>query len=178
VRLGPPTWLLAALGGLGAAGLAWRIGPAPELVAYLFGLLWGLLLGAVDWLSQRLPDVLVYPGIGVTVVLFAGVALIEREFTAFGRALAAGVVLFALYLLLALLPGAVGGGDRGLAAFAGLFLGWIGWPVVVLGAALPWLLQGVASAAVLVRRRAGAKTMLAFGPAMLVGAYVVVVLTA
>lgn len=177
-RLGPSTWLLAALGGLGAAGLAWRIGPHPQLVPYLFGMLAGLLLGTVDRLSQRLPDVLVYPGIGVTVVLFGGVALAGDEFAAFGRAVAAGAVLFAVYLLMSLLPGAaIGGGDLGLAAFAGLFLGWIGWPVVVLGAALPWLLQAVAALVLLVRRQAGGATMLAFGPAMLAGAYVVLLVT-
>jgi leader peptidase (prepilin peptidase) / N-methyltransferase len=178
VRLGPPTWLLAALGGLGAAGLAWRIGPHAELVPYLFGVLAGLLLGTVDWLSQRLPDRVVYPGIAIAVVLFGGVALVDDEFAAFGRALAAGAVLFAVYLLMALLPGAaIGGGDLGLAAFAGLFLGWVGWPVVVLGAALPWLLQAVASVVALVRRRAGRATMLAFGPALLAGAYVVLLVT-
>jgi leader peptidase (prepilin peptidase) / N-methyltransferase len=175
-RLGPPTWLLAFLGGAGAAGLAWRIGPAAALVPYLFGLLLGLLLGTVDRLAQRLPDVLVYPGIVVTIVLFGAVAAVDHDFADLGRAVAAGAVLFVGYLLLALLPGAgVGGGDLGLAALLGLYLGWMGWPVVVLGAALPWVLQAGASLVVLARRRGGARTMLAFGPAMLAGAYLVLV---
>jgi leader peptidase (prepilin peptidase)/N-methyltransferase len=176
-RLGPPTWLLALLGGAGAAGLAWRIGPALPLLPYLFGLLLGLLLGTVDRLAQRLPDVLVYPGIAVTGALFGVVALVNREFADLGRAVAAGCALLGVYLLLALLPGAaIGGGDLGLAALLGLYLGWMGWPVVVLGAALPWLLQAGASLVFLARRRAGAKTMLAFGPAMLAGAYLVLVI--
>jgi leader peptidase (prepilin peptidase) / N-methyltransferase len=175
-RLGPSTWLLALLGGAGAAGLAWRIGPSLALLPYLFGLLLGLLLGTVDRLAQRLPDVLVYPGIVVTVALFGAVALAHREFGDLGRVLAAGCVLFGVYLLLALLPGAaIGGGDLGLAGLLGLYLGWMGWPVVVLGAALPWLLQAGVSLVVLARRRAGVRTMLAFGPAMLAGAYLVLV---
>jgi leader peptidase (prepilin peptidase) / N-methyltransferase len=175
-RLGPPTWLLALLGGLGAAGLGWRIGPHPVLVPYLFGLLLGLLLGIVDGLSQRLPDVLVYPGIAVSVALFAAVALLDRNGGAFLRALAAAGALFGVYLLMAVLPGAaIGGGDLGLAALLGLYLGWLGWPVVVLGAALPWLLQAAVALLVLARGRAGAKTMIAFGPSMLVGAYLVLV---
>jgi leader peptidase (prepilin peptidase)/N-methyltransferase len=176
-RLGPPTWLLALLGGAGAAGLAWSIGPVAELVPYLFGVLLGLLLGTVDHLSQRLPDVLVHPGIAVTITLFGVVALVNREFAAFGRAVAAACVLFAVYLLLALLPGAaIGGGDLGLAGLLGLYLGWSGWPVVVMGASLPWLLQAGVALIMLARRGAGAKTMLPFGPAMLAGAYLVLAL--
>jgi leader peptidase (prepilin peptidase)/N-methyltransferase len=176
VPLGPPTWLLAALGGAGAAGLGWRLGLTAALVPYLFGLLLGLLLGTVDRLAQRLPHRLVYPGIVVTLVLFAAAAVAGDQFTAFGRAVAAGVVMFGVYLLLALLPGAaIGGGDLGLAALLGLYLGWMGWPAVVFGAALPWLLQGGASVVMLLRRRADATTMLAFGPAMLAGAYLVLV---
>jgi leader peptidase (prepilin peptidase) / N-methyltransferase len=175
-RLGPPTWLLAVVGGAGAAGLAWRIGPSPELLPYLFGLLLGLLLGTVDRLAQRLPDVLVYPGIGISVVLFGVVAVVDGGYRDLGRALLAGGVLFVGYLVLALLPGAgVGGGDLGLAALLGLYLGWMGWPVVVLGAALPWVLQAGASVVAIARGRAGARTMLAFGPAMLAGAYLVLV---
>jgi leader peptidase (prepilin peptidase)/N-methyltransferase len=175
-RLGPPAWVLAALGGAGAAGLAWRIGPAAELLPYLFGLLLGLLLGTVDRLAQRLPDILVYPGIAVSAVLFGVVAVVDGAYRDLGRALLAAVVLFVGYLVLALLPRAgVGGGDLGLAALLGLYLGWVGWPVVGLGVALPWALQAGVSVVALARGRAGKRTMLAFGPAMLAGAYLVLV---
>jgi leader peptidase (prepilin peptidase)/N-methyltransferase len=174
--LGPPTWLLVGLSAAGAAGLGWRLGLTAALVPYLFGFVLGLVLGTVDRLAQRLPHRLVYPGIAVTLVLFAATALVQDQFPAFGRAAAAGVVMFGVYLLLALLPGAViGGGDLGLAALLGLYLGWMGWPALVFGAALPWLLQGGAAVVMLLRRRADATTMLAFGPAMLAGAYLVLV---
>jgi leader peptidase (prepilin peptidase)/N-methyltransferase len=175
-RLGPPTWLLAPIAGAGAAGLGWRIGPHLDLLPYLFGLLLGVLLGTVDVASQRLPDVLVYPGIAVTIALFALVATVEHDLGAGARVVAAGAALFVVYLVLALLPGAaIGGGDLGLAALLGLYLGWRGWPVVVLGAAVPWLLQAVIALIAVARGRAGATTMLAFGPSMLVGGYLVLV---
>jgi leader peptidase (prepilin peptidase)/N-methyltransferase len=175
-RLGPPAWLLALIAGAGAAGLGWRIGPHPDLLPYLFGLLLGVLLGTVDVASQRLPDAVVYPGIAITIALFAVVATVQHDLGAVARAVAAGAALFVGYLLLALLPGAaIGGGDLGLAALLGLYLGWRGWPVVVLGAALPWLLQALVALIAVARGRAGATTMLAFGPSMLVGAYLVLV---
>lgn len=175
-RLGPPRVLLAPAGGLVAAGLAWRVGPHPELVAYLFGALLCLLLGTVDALSQRLPDRLVYPGIAVSAALFALAALADGDFRSLGRAVAAAVVLFGAYVLLAVVPGAnIGLGDLGLAALLGLYLGWLSWPVVIAGAALPWVLQAGASLVVVARGRADRTTMLAFGPAMLAGAYLVLV---
>jgi leader peptidase (prepilin peptidase)/N-methyltransferase len=175
-RLGPPAWLLALIAGAGAAGLGWRIGPHPDLLPYLFGLLIGMLLGTVDVASQRLPDIVVYPGIAVSIALFGLVAIVERDLGALARAAAAAVAMFGVYLVLAVLPGAaIGGGDLGLAALLGLYLGWRGWPVVVLGAAVPWLLQAVIALVAVARGRAGATTMLAFGPSMLVGAYLVLV---
>jgi leader peptidase (prepilin peptidase)/N-methyltransferase len=177
VRLGPPTWLLAGLGAAGAAGVAWRVGARPALVPFLFGLLVGLLLGAVDVLSQRLPHVVVYPAIAGAVLLFAAAALLERDGAGLLRAVLAAAALYLVYLVMAMLPGAgIGGGDLGLAAFLGLFLGWAGWPVVILGAALPWVLQAVVALVVLARHRGGARTMVAFGPSMLVGAYLVLVI--
>jgi leader peptidase (prepilin peptidase)/N-methyltransferase len=176
VRLGPPTWLLAGLGAAGAAGVAWRVGAQPALAPYLFGVLVGLLLGAVDVLAQRLPHVVVYPAIAGAVLLFAGVAVVERDAARLLRAVLAAGALYLVYLIMAMLPGApVGGGDLGLAAFLGLFLGWAGWPVVILGAALPWVLQAGVALVVLIRRRGGARTMVALGPSMLAGAYLVLV---
>jgi leader peptidase (prepilin peptidase)/N-methyltransferase len=177
VRLGPPAWLLAGLGAAGAAGVAWRVGAQPALAPYLFGVLVGLLLGTVDVLAQRLPHIVVYPAIAGAALLFAGVAVLERDAAGLLRAVLAAGALYLVYLIMAVLPGApIGGGDLGLAAFLGLFLGWAGWPVVILGAALPWVLQAGVSVAVLVRRRGGARTMVAFGPSMLAGAYLVLVI--
>ncbi len=109
-------------------------------------------------------------------MLFAGVAGLTGDWRAFGRALLAGPVLLAAYLLLAVLPGAnVGGGDVVLAGVLGVYLGWLGWPAAVVGAMLPWLIQAPVALGVLVLRRAGFGTMLPFGPAMLAGAYLAIV---
>ena len=87
------------------------------------------------------------------------------------RAGAAAVVCAGAYLLLALLPGSrLGFGDVKLAAVLGLPLGWLGWPAVLTGLLLPHLLIGPVALVLLLTRRAGRRTALPLGPAMLAGA--------
>jgi leader peptidase (prepilin peptidase)/N-methyltransferase len=77
-----------------------------------------------------------------------------------------------LYLLLAMLyPGGMGLGDVKLAGVLGLFLGWLGWGELVVGAFGAFLLGGLFGVALLLGRRAGRKSSIPFGPWMLVGAW-------
>ena len=95
------------------------------------------------------------------------------------RALAAALALSGGYLVLALLPGAnLGMGDVKLCALLGLLLGWLGWDAVLLGALLPHLINGPVALALLLARRAGRKTELPLGPALLAGALLAVVVHA
>jgi leader peptidase (prepilin peptidase)/N-methyltransferase len=72
--------------------------------------------------------------------------------------------------LLALLrPGQLGGGDIKLAALAGLALGWLGWPAVLAGASLGFLLSAVVSLALLAARRITLRSAISFGPFLLGG---------
>ncbi len=174
-RLGRP-WVLAVVGAVVAAGIGARFGAAPVLVPYLAGALLGVALGAIDLACHRLPNVLVLPGTGGAVLLLAGVALVDGTPGALVRALLGGAALFAGYLLLALLPGAgLGFGDVKLAGLLGVYLGWLGWPQVILGGLLPWLLHAPVALALLSTRRVGRRGRLPFGPAMLVAAWLVVV---
>ncbi|MBM0229757.1 prepilin peptidase, partial [Micromonospora sp. ATA51] len=89
-----------------------------------------------------------------------------------------GGPLLAAYVLLALLPRArLGFGDVKLAAALGLPLGWSGWPTLWLGLLLPHLLNGVVVLALLVTRRVRRDTALPFGPAILAGAWLAVLLS-
>jgi leader peptidase (prepilin peptidase) / N-methyltransferase len=168
-RMGPPAWALAVLGGLVCAGFAWGLGPQLELVPLLFLGLLGVLLGAIDLAAERLPDVLVLPGLAAAVAVLGGIAALTGAWGSWGRALAAGLAYAATYLLLALLPGGqLGLGDVKLAALLGVCLGWFGWPVVVFAILLPWLVNAPVAVVLLVRRGGGS---MPFGPAMLAGAY-------
>ena len=79
----------------------------------------------------------------------------------------------AVYLLLAVLPGGgVGGGDVRLAPVIGALLGWLGAGQLVVGlmARLPRR-AACAAVALLVLRRVGLRSSIAYGPAMCLGAW-------
>ena len=174
-RLGPPGWLLAGVCALACAGLGWRFGLVPVLAPYLVMALLGVLIATVDLATQRIPDVLVLLGCVVAVPLFALLALVGGDWRPFGLALLGGIALLVGYTALGLIPGAnLGGGDIVLAGLLGIHLGWLGWRVAFLGALLPWLVQAPVALVALATGRAGGKTMLPFGPAMVAGAYLAI----
>ena len=167
-RRGPAATLLAGVTAVAAAGLVLRFGPVADLVPFLLLVPLGCLLAAIDLACLRLPEQLVLPAIGVSVLAFAGVAAGTGAWGALLRAVLAGLTLGVTYLVLALLPGGqLGGGD--------VTLAWLGWPLVLMGGVLPFLVNAPFAVALLVARRAARRTDLPFGPAMLAGAYLTVV---
>ena len=64
----------------------------------------------------------------------------------------------------------LGAGDVKLAGVLGLYLGWLGWPTLVLGAFAGFLAGGLVSLALLAARRATLATRVPFGPSMVAGA--------
>lgn len=156
------------------------------LVAVRFGLVWELpaflavsgvavLLALIDLRHRLLPDRVVLPAIAAGAVLLAVAAAVEGQGASIVRALVAAVVLFVVFLVLALIaPSSLGMGDVKLAALLGLHLGWLGWNVVVLGAAAGFVAQAVLALVLLASRRIGLKGELPFGPAMLLGAAVAI----
>jgi len=148
-----------------------RFGGQPDMVALGFLGALGVSLAAIDISVQRLPDALTLPAYPVLAILLAVTALVEHHAGALVRALAGGLVLAAVYLVLALLrPGQLGGGDIKLAGLAGLALGWLGWPALVAGAALGFVLSAVVSLGLLAARRITLRSQMCFGPFLLGGA--------
>lgn len=136
----------------------------------------GVALAAVDITVQRLPDRLTLPAYPVLAGLLAFAAIPGGDLAGFGRALLGGLVLAASYYVLALIrPGHLGGGDIKLAGILGLVLGWLGWPVLIMGAALSFLLFAVVSLVLLAARRITLRSHIAFGPFMLAGALIAAV---
>jgi leader peptidase (prepilin peptidase)/N-methyltransferase len=175
-RLGPPVWMTAAACSVAWAGIGWRFGPAPELLPYLLLAGLGVLLAAVDLACLRLPDALVKPGFVAGAAVFCGLAAGLPAWPDLLRAGFAAGVLAGGYLVLAVLPGgALGYGDVKLAGLLGLFLGWLGWGEVLAGALLPFLINGVVAVGLLAARRVTRRTLVPFGPAMLLGAWLAVV---
>jgi leader peptidase (prepilin peptidase) / N-methyltransferase len=168
--LGTPLALeLSAAGVL--ALLLGRFGGQPVVVAFAFFGLLGVALVAIDIAVKRLPDPLTLPAYPILIALLTGAAIAGHDFSALLRALLGGLCLAGLYLVLALVrPGQLGGGDIKFAGVAGLALGWLGWPVLILGAALGFILAAAASLVLLAARRITLHSEICFGPYLLGGA--------
>jgi leader peptidase (prepilin peptidase)/N-methyltransferase len=151
--------------------LAGRFGGQPFTLALGFLGALGVALAAIDLSIQRLPDRLTLPAYPVLIALLAVAALTGHDLGALVRALLGGLAMAAGYLLLGLArPGQLGGGDVKLAGLVGLVLGWLGWPAVLYGAALGFVLAAVASLALLAARRVTLRSAISFGPYLLAGA--------
>ena len=145
----------------------------PALVAYLFFAAIAVALSFIDLATHTLPNAIVVPAIGIGVVLLSVAVAVTGEWSRLLQAVAGGAILFACYFAFALIyPSGMGFGDVKLAAVIGLYLGWLGWGALAVGAVSAFLLGGVFSAFLLVLRRAGRKTGIPFGPWMLAGAFV------
>ena len=169
-----------AVGGLAAVSMtdhllaAGRPGAVP---AHLLMAAAGAELAAVDLARHRLPDRLtlgVLPPLAALIVL---ACLTEGRPAALLTSALAAVVSAAFYLLLALgVPGGLGFGDVKLSVSLGALLGWWSAGTAATGVFLAFLVGGLAALALLVTRRANRHTAMAFGPAMLVGAWWAVLL--
>ena len=150
-----------------------RFGGQPDMIAFgFFGVL-GVALSAIDVAVQRLPDPLTLPAYPILIALLAVAGIASHDLAALGRALLGCLALAGSFLLLALLrPGQMGGGDIKLAGLAGLVLGWLGWPTLITGAALGFVLSAVVSLALLAARRVKLQSAISFGPFLLGGALV------
>jgi leader peptidase (prepilin peptidase)/N-methyltransferase len=161
----------AALFGL----TAWRLGPVWELPAYLYLAAVAVALTLIDVDVRRLPNAIVLPSYVVGAALLLVPAVAAGQWDAYLRALLGAVVLFALYFALAFAyPAGMGFGDVKLAGVLGLYLGWLGWGELAVGAFFGFLLGGAWGVALLVAKRASRKSAIPFGPFMLGGALLAV----
>ncbi|WP_046528359.1 prepilin peptidase [Cellulomonas sp. FA1] len=155
---------------VGWLGASWAL-PA---FWYLAAVSVALFLIDVD--VRRLPNAIVLPSYPVAFVLLALASANPggpSDFSALLRAVLAGAALLVFYVVLRVVyPAGMGLGDVKLSGVLGLYLGWVGWSAVVVGAFAAFLLGGVYGVALVVLRRAGRKSTLPFGPWMLLGAAV------
>jgi leader peptidase (prepilin peptidase)/N-methyltransferase len=165
-------------GAICAVAVTLRFGWTAQLPAWLWFVAVGLLLTVVDLREQLLPNRVLLPGLLGGLALLALAAGADGDWSSLGRAALAGGAAFAVLLVMALAaPSGLGMGDVKLAGLLGLYLGWLGWPVVLVGFLLGFLLQAVVGLALLAARRVGRRTGLPFGPALLGGALVAALLT-
>jgi leader peptidase (prepilin peptidase)/N-methyltransferase len=128
-------------------------------------------LVVIDVEHHRLPDRLVVTaGLGGVLLLTA-----PGQWGRWLGALEAAIVVSAVLAGIAFV-GQLGLGDVKLGAVLGLYTGWFGWGCALNGVLLGFVLGGVAAAALLIVRRAGRKSLVAFGPWLILGALSAVLL--
>ncbi|MDF3144681.1 MULTISPECIES: A24 family peptidase [unclassified Streptomyces] len=170
---GPSAALMAIVTALVCAALAAATDTRPELGVWLLLAPVGVLLTVVDFRVRRLPDPLTLTLAGAALALLGLVALVPEHAgdwpTALWATLALGAGYYVLYLIN---PGGMGFGDVKLALGAGAVLGWYGWSTVMLGTFAGFLFGALYGWALVILRRAGRKSAIPFGPFLIGGAFV------
>ena len=149
----------------------------------LIALVHTALAGVAGWLividarTHRLPNRIVLPALGALVVLVVVDAVGTGQSGALVRALLGMLILGGFYAVLRGISRAgMGGGDVKLAAVIGLVLGWHGWPSLAIGAASAFVLGALYALALVLLGRADGDTRIAFGPWMIAGALIGIIL--
>lgn len=156
----------------GAEGSTHGLAAGLVLVAFLFLAAVSVALALIDIDTHTLPNRITVPSFLVGVVLLATASAFSSDSGAFVRAAIGSAVLFFAYAALAFAyPGGMGHGDVKLAGVLGLFLGYLGWSQLIVGAFGAFLLGGLFSLVMLALRKANRKSGIPFGPWMLGGAW-------
>lgn len=165
-------WALAGFVASGSLSDSAFITLVLSLVAYVYLAAVSVALALIDLDTHTLPNKIVLPAYAVGITLLATSSLVSGDV---GSLVSGGVGLcglWLLYFLMAVLyPGGMGFGDVKLAGVLGLFLGWLGWGPLLVGAFSAFLLGGLFALVLLVTKRVSRKGGIPFGPWMLAGAW-------
>ena len=152
-------------------GLTWA------LPAYLYLSAVCIALAFIDLDTKRLPNALTLPSYPVMAGLLLLPAVAYSDWSSYGRAMLGGLALFAFYFVLALVyPAGMGMGDVKLSGVLGMGMAWLGWGQWLVGSFLAFVLGAVVGVSLMVLRRAGRRSAIPFGPFMVAGALLGIVL--
>lgn len=169
--------LWCGLLGLIAGGLlGWRIGWTAPLAAWVVLAIAGAVLGYIDIRTRYLPSAIIWPTYAAVAVLLLTASVVSGDWDALIRAVIAGVVTFVLFWVMWFIyPSGLGFGDVRLSGLLGGALGWLGWAEVITGVYGGFLL-GAILGLLLVAVKVFDRKAFAFGPFMLAGALLGVLL--
>ncbi|MCU1417007.1 MAG: prepilin peptidase [Schumannella sp.] len=157
---------------LDAASVPDAVAGALELVAFLTLTAVSIALALIDLDTHTLPNAIVLPALLAGILLLGIAGGVRGDWAAIAQAAIGGAGLFVFYLILALVkPGGMGFGDVKLAAVLGLYLGFLGWGNLLVGAFAAFLFGGLFGVVLILARRAGRKSTIPFGPWMILGAW-------
>lgn len=174
----------------GRLGELWGAAPLVfwlVLAACAFYAVMAVRLAVVDIREHRLPNRIIFPAYPVVAVLLLAAAVLhglngealalipDGGAALWGvpglRIVAGGAALWLFYFLLRVIyPPGMGFGDVKLAGILGMYLGYLGWPYILYATLGAFLLGGLWGAAIILARRGTLKSAIPFGPFMLLGA--------
>lgn len=147
------------------------------LAACLYLIYLAVLLSIIDIRTHTLPNRYVLPAYAFAGIPLAVSALAVGNPGQLLRVLAGAVALGAFYWILwAVYPAGMGFGDVKLAGVLGLYLGFLSWTHVLIGAAAGFVVGGLWGVVLIISRRGNSKSHIPFGPSMLSGVLVAMLL--
>jgi leader peptidase (prepilin peptidase)/N-methyltransferase len=154
------------------------MGPAWELPAVLFLAAITGPLCVIDLRTQTLPNPITLSAIPISLALLLLPAVAEHDWSSYLRAAGGGVVLLGIFAVLHIVsPGGLGLGDVKLAASLGIVLGWISWSAPLIAMVAGFIASAIVSLGLLATRRATRKSLIPFGPFMLFGAWLILLIS-
>jgi leader peptidase (prepilin peptidase)/N-methyltransferase len=147
-----------------------------DLTVICFGILIavGLRLMLIDIDTHLLPSNIVYRSIAVAVPLLV-LAAFNDSTGSIVTMFFGGLIMWVLMKTLEVLSrGDLGGGDVRLALLLGLYTGWLSLEHVAIAVVAGFAAAGLFALALVVLRRAGRRTHIAFGPFLIAGALLAV----
>lgn len=162
--------------GVAFALLTWWAASSHQLAAapaWCYLAATGIALALIDIDTRRLPNVIVLPSYGVLAALLTVAALVDDRPENLLRAVVGMAALAGFFLVVVLVyPAGMGWGDVKLAGLLGLAMGYASWGALVIGSFAGFALGAIVGVVVIATGRATRKTALPFGPFMIVGAFI------
>lgn len=134
----------AIVTGVLCAAFAYRFGMEPGLPAFVLLAILGVQLARIDISLHLLPNPVVLSLLLGGLICLLAAAGGTQAWTGVARASAGAVILFFMYLILALIsPNGIGMGDVKFSAPVGLYLGYLGWSQLLYGGLIGFILNGM-----------------------------------
>jgi leader peptidase (prepilin peptidase) / N-methyltransferase len=161
-----------AMSSTGTSSTSAAVAGLLTLVAFLYLAGISIALALIDLDTHTLPNKIVLPSYIVGAAILGASGIVSSDYSALLTGAIGLVALFALYFAMAIAyPGGMGFGDVKLAGLLGLYLGFLGWGPLIVGAFAAFVLGGIFAICLVVARKVNRKNGIPFGPWMLAGAW-------
>jgi leader peptidase (prepilin peptidase) / N-methyltransferase len=166
--------LVIFLGACASSALWWIAAQRfdEDVTVFSFGVLIsvGVRLMLIDIDTHLLPSGIVYRAIALAVPLLMLAALNDSNGSIATMFLGAVIMWTVMKTLEVLSRGDLGGGDVRLALLLGLYTGWLSLEHLAIAVVMAFAAAGLFALLLIVLRRAGRRTHIAFGPFLIAGA--------